>query len=242
MDRVEPRPVLRPFHFGETVCRDEGGGELRQGTWERWGVPLYSRREPLPGRIQVELLTSYLPLLNSRLILRWLDLPGAFLARGGLLLHASFVLYRDRAILFTAPKQTGKSTQAELWRRLRGARVLNGDRALLQPASRGWEAVGTPLCGTSGICRNARAPLAAVVILRQGPENRARRAAPAEAVRALISGAAYDPASRGAAETVLDLALPLAEAVPFFALTCRPDAGAVDCLEALLREEGVYGR
>lgn len=68
----------------------------------------------------------------SRNICDLLGLERLLLSRQGLLLHASFIRWQDRGILFSAPSGTGKSTQADLWVRHRGAEVINGDRAALR--------------------------------------------------------------------------------------------------------------
>ena len=44
-----------------------------------------------------------------------IDLSRILLHQGGLILHASYIIWNDRGILFTAPSGTGKSTQAGLW-------------------------------------------------------------------------------------------------------------------------------
>lgn len=226
---------------GEGRVEDASGRQLRFARQEHSGMILYRRTERRPGEIEVDYERDYLQNLGTSLLLRWLDLPEAFLRRGGLLLHASLIRVRQKAILFTAPKQVGKSTQAELWRLHRGAEVLNGDRALIRRRAETWFAFSTPYSGTSGICRRGEAPLAAVVILRQGPVNTVRKATRQEAVRALISGSAYDVTNRRAAELVMEYALQVAQQIPFFLLSCLPDRGAVECLENAIITEGIYG-
>lgn len=92
-----------------------------------------------------------------------------------LMLHASFIKYEGKGILFSAPSGMGKSTQAELWRSIRGAEVINGDRAALGCEGGEWTAWGIPYAGTSGIYRNEKALLSAIVVLGQAKENRIRR-------------------------------------------------------------------
>ena len=64
--------------------------------------------------------------LTSFVVSEIIDLPRLLLRRGSVFLHASYILYGGQAILFTAPKQTGKSTQAALWQRFAGAEIVNG--------------------------------------------------------------------------------------------------------------------
>lgn len=222
---------------GETVRRDSLGRKIRLCKADGREVLLYRVTERSRRELFAELREEYAPNLGSSLLLRWLDLPAAFLERGAVFLHASFVRRQGEALLFTGPKQIGKSTQAELWRRHRGAEVLNGDRALLRQIDGRWMAFGSPFCGTSGICVNAAAPLRAVTVLAQGPENRVERVDARQACAAMLSGCSYDPASRRAVEQVLNLAEALWSSVPFYVLRCRPEEGAVACLEAALQKE-----
>ena len=91
-------------------------------------------------------------------------------------LHSSLVRRAEGdAILFTAPSGTGKSTQAGLWERFAGAETLNGDRSMLRRVDGVWTAFGSPFAGTSGIYRNESAPVRALIVLRQAPENTIRR-------------------------------------------------------------------
>lgn len=58
-------------------------------------------------------------------------------------------------ILFSGPSGIGKSTHADLWVKHRGARVINGDRTLLQKlGDRPRMSLGWPICGSSEICHN----------------------------------------------------------------------------------------
>ena len=63
-------------------------------------------------------------------ILRMIPIRRILLHHGVLFLHASQVAIGDTGILFTAPSQTGKTTQAKLWNRHRGAEIICNDRTL----------------------------------------------------------------------------------------------------------------
>ena len=88
------------------------------------------------------------------------------LTKGVLHLHSSFVLYKDKALVFTGPSGIGKTTQAELWRDYQGALIVNGDACLLRRMEDGWHAFGTPVHGSSPYCENREAPLSALVVLK----------------------------------------------------------------------------
>ena len=114
-----------------------------------------------------------------------LGLETLLLKENGLLLHSSFIRWRGKGILFSAPSGTGKSTQAELWEQYEGAEILNGDRAGLRQIEGKWTAFGLPLAGSSFIYRNESALLEGIIVLRQAGINRIRRLKPVEAFRDL---------------------------------------------------------
>ena len=163
-------------------------------------------------------------------LLNHLALDKTMSEHGRLLLHASFIETAQGAVLFSAPSGTGKSTQAELWRRYRGAAVINGDRAGLWRGETGWLAGGVPWCGTSGISLNRILPLRAVVILRQGPENVLEVPLASEKLKALLEQTTINPWNREMYLRSQERLLDLIQSVPVVRLTCRPDAGAVELL------------
>lgn len=201
---------------------------------------LLLRAEDRPnGDCDAVLAEDALSSLGGKLILLLMEIPQRLLKRGAVFLHASMVEVDGRALLFTAKKQTGKSTQAELWRVHRGARILNGDRALLQRKDGRWHAMGSPYCGTSDYCEKAELPLAAVVQLSQAKENRVSCLTAKEAVAAFLEGSTYEPSEPQQTAAVMDLALALYGEIPCYHLACLPDETAVACLEDALRRDGV---
>lgn len=170
-----------------------------------------------------------------RSLLVWGGLPHILADFRRVILHSSFLAYKGKAILFTAPSGTGKSTQAELWRVHRpGAEIVNGDRSVLSCDGGQPYAHGIPLCGTSGITKNRSMPVRAIIVLRQGPENRIRRLGAREAFTMLFSECSVALWSREDTGTVTDLLTGIISSVPVYLYACRPDASAVDDLEAAL--------
>lgn len=160
-------------------------------------------------------------------------LPQLLLPFRTLIFHASYIEHEGSGILFTAPSGTGKSTQAELWRVHRGARVLNGDKAGVtlreMPMTH-----GLPFAGTSKICENVSLPLRGIVVLSQAPVNSIQRLRPSEAVAALCSNLFVDQVIPEEWSLALNLLLDLVAAVPVYALACTPDERAVQTLEQAL--------
>ena len=151
-----------------------------------------------------------------------------------MILHSAYMCYEDTAVLFSAPSETGKSTQAELWRRHGGAEILNGDRAGLMPCGSGWDSWGLPCAGSSGIYRNERAPLKIIAVLRQGPENRVAQLRPARAFAALLPEITVHRWDRDFTQRASEALERLVTQVPAYILECRPDRGAVEALRAVL--------
>lgn len=158
------------------------------------------------------------------------DLLGleTFLLRfGGLLLHASFIRWNGKGILFSAPSGTGKSTQADLWVHYEQAELLNGDRAGLRQIGGKWTAFGLPLAGSSQVYKNESVSLTGVIVLRRGIENRIRRLKGVEAFRYLYPETTVHQWHRASAERAASLLMRLVSEVPVHLLECRPDEGAV---------------
>lgn len=163
-------------------------------------------------------------------------LQKALLQRGCPVLHASYVEYNGQAILFTAPSETGKSTQANLWQTHAGATVINGDRVLLGRRGDSWYAHGFPVCGSSGICVNRSLPLKAIVVLAQGKENRVTPMPPAQRIKSLVSGMVLYAWNGPDLDMTLELAQDIAAKIPVVQLTCRPDREAVEVLRQYLED------
>lgn len=172
----------------------------------------------------------------SRNIWDILGMEDILLRHSGLLLHSSFIRCQGKAVLFSAPCGTGKSTQAELWEKYEGADIVNGDRAGLRRLGCGWAAFGLPYAGSSGIYRNESAPLAAVILLRQAKENRLRKLKALEAFPDLYREITVHRWDRNFVSESTELLLQLLQEIPVYLLECRPDQEAVQ----LVRDE-IFG-
>ena len=152
-----------------------------------------------------------------------------------LVLHCAYVEYRGEAILFSAPSETGKTTQANLWEKYRKARTVNGDRALLGTRNGRWCAQGWPVCGTSEVCHKEAFPIRAVVMLSQAKENQGERMTPGKAfplLYAQITANKWNPADH---IHTMDLIENFLGQVPVIHLACSISQGAVACLEEILQ-------
>lgn len=183
---------------------------------------------------RVLLSGGYRGSVSARTILEAAGLMQLLAEQGMLILHSSYIRMADgRGIVFSGPSGVGKSTQAALWEQFAGAQVVNGDRALLRPADSTVH--GILYCGTSGICCNVSAPLAAIVLPRQAAENAVHPSLPRVAFARLLSQCAYYPCYGPSAERMTELVAQLVSRVPVFELDCRMDEQAVRILQNQLR-------
>lgn len=153
---------------------------------------------------------------------------------GGFVFHCSFVAVNGKAILFTAPSGTGKSTQADLWNRHRGAPIYNGDRSVIRWENGQAYACGIPFAGSSQICENVTLPLGAIVYLRQAPKTTIRRLRGAESFRSLWEGCSVNTWDRADVDRISETVMQVLSSVPVFELACTPDESAIVALEGVL--------
>lgn len=154
------------------------------------------------------------------------------LRRDRTILHASLITSPWGGLLFSGPSGMGKSTQADLWARHMGSRIINGDRTILCPSGGGWTAWGSPYAGSSGYYVNEGLPVRGIVTLGQGPENRLERLTSGAAFRRLFAQMTVNSWNPWFVSRVLDLTAALTAAVPVYQLTCTPDIRAVETLRA----------
>lgn len=200
--------------------------------------PAYIRAEH-QGRehwvtVTENMITSH---ISARLVLNALDAEHLVASEGGVILHASYIGYQGRAILFTAPSETGKSTQAELWKTHRGAEIINGDRAVLIREKGTICAAGLPFSGSSEYCENRTLPLMAVVYLKQAPKTTIRKLRGLEAFRRVWEGCCVNNWNREDVKASSGLVEALVQQVPVYELACTPDESAVKALEEELRKQ-----
>lgn len=197
----------------------------------------YMRIDRQNDRCQVQLKASSIPKgITDNVLLMCMQAVHRITEAGGFLLHASWIKYRNKALLFTGPSGIGKSTQADLWVRHRGAELINGDRAAIFPTGSGAEVRGIPYCGSSKVNKNETMPLAAVVALRQASENSLTRLSGAKAFRQLWEGCSVDLWNPADIDKATQSLVDTVSAVPVFQLACTPDERAV----LILEEEGIF--
>lgn len=192
-------------------------------------------REESEGHFSLHYLQDLKEYLAGNATLFYLSaLEYRMIRKGDMILHSSYILDRNQAVLFTAPSGTGKSTQAHLWQDVRGSQIVNGDRALLQKGENGWYAGGWPMSGSSGISMPRLSPIKAVIVLSQSSRNLGHRLTAEEGFDALKKEIVLRPwnsadialAGRQLSDFCTD--------IPIYAYACRKDPSAVMDLLSVL--------
>lgn len=158
-------------------------------------------------------------------------LHSLLLARqGGLLVHAASAVRNGRAFLFAGVSGAGKTTISRL--APAGVTLLSDEISYLRRDGDGYIAFGTPFAGELGLPgENVRAPVAAVYLLAQGPENRIEAVSGAEATRALLQCVLFFAHDAELIGQVFDSACDLVQRVPVQRLTFVPDASAWEAVQ-----------
>ena len=168
-----------------------------------------------------------------------LGLEKRVLKEDGLILHSSFVCKEGKAILFTAPSGTGKSTQADLWEKYKGTRTINGDRTLVKYQDGRWWACGWPICGSSEICFNESYPLDAIIVLHQAKENAGHRIHGFEVIRNLLRETTVNRWNLSFYDRMIALLERMEKEISVYDYKCDISKEAVEQLEQLMKTEKI---
>ncbi len=181
---------------------------------------------------------SFPIMMDSRYMWSSVSLAQLLLPQNAFFIHSSYISVGEKAILFSAPCGTGKSTQAALWEKYRDAEIINGDKAGIL-VENGVHACGVPFCGTSGICKNKNLPLGAIILLSQSETNSIKKLNGIEALQGIVRNIYLDFIAPDEQRKCADLIIELLSCVPVYHLACTPDEEAVKTLENELRNGGV---
>jgi hypothetical protein len=152
------------------------------------------------------------------------------LEHSGFCLHASAVAMDNKAVLFSAPCGTGKSTHAGLWQQYFGkdkAVIINDDRPALRLIGDEICVYGTPWSGKTNLNANMKVPLQAVVFLKQAKENHIERLTNKEATKLLIFQSIRPDYDGGKINNLLTLLDALQQKAAVYLMGCNISLDAV---------------
>jgi len=158
--------------------------------------------------------------------------------RGATVLHSAAMAYRGKAVLFSAPSETGKSTHTKLWKQFYqdDVSLFNDDTPVIRPQGSLFFACGTPWSGKTEINENREFPLAGIVFLKQASENSIRKLSPIEAAVNLLNQT-RKPVFEGLMDMHMDILREILKKVPVYELGCTISREAVDMVKDTLFQE-----
>lgn len=160
------------------------------------------------------------------------------LNHGGMMLHASAVVRKGKAYLFTAPCGTGKSTHTGLWlQAFPDAFILNDDKPALRLENGKFYAYGTPWSGKTDQNRNVRAPLAGICILSRGAENEIKACGGHKAMHGILNQTVR-PGDAALTGNLLELLDMLLSQVPVWDMACNTEPAAAQMAWEAMSKEG----
>jgi len=140
----------------------------------------------------------------------------------GFLLHAASAIRHGRAFVFSGVSGAGKTTISRL--APPDVTLLSDEISYIRPNGGRYWAFGTPFAGELARAgENVSAPIEAVFLLAQGPENRRDPVAPAEAARALLRNILFFAEDPNLVDLVFRSALDCVSRAPVCRLTFVPD-------------------
>ena len=142
-------------------------------------------------------------------------------------IHSSVTVCDGSGYAFLGKSGTGKSTHSRLWREnIPGSTLLNDDNPIIRIKDGQARIYGSPWSGKTPCYKAESAPLAAIVRIRQCPENKIHRLSPVEAYASIYSSCSAFREIRGTADGIHATLQKLVATVPMYLLDCRPDAEA----------------
>jgi hypothetical protein len=130
-------------------------------------------------------------------------------------------------VLFSGPSGAGKSTQARLWQEHLGASIINGDRTVIRRTADGFLGGGSMWSGTSKIFHPGCAPIAGIILVEHGSEDRLERLG-FEAFKPLLTQTIVNSWDPDFMDRVIQLISELMNSIPIYRLSCLPHTDAVD--------------
>lgn len=236
------RPESFPFQYRATVenppqmIGNVDGGECRIIRELVTGQLKAIYKEISANRVELTFYGDNLCLEIGLLEFSYMATERQLIFAEAMVLHSSFIVQNGKAILFTAPSGTGKSTQADLWERYRGSKIMNGDRSLLVKTEEGWRVLGYPFSGSSGMNHNGMFEIAAIVMIHQANENVANDCNVLQGFKRIYPEIIRNYWNLEFENKTIELLNDLLPSIRLITLGCNMKEDAVCCLERKLAE------
>jgi len=143
--------------------------------------------------------------------------------QGGFLLHSASAVRNGKAFLFAGVSGAGKTTISRL--APADTTLLTDEISYVRKQGEGYVAYGTPFTGElAKLGENTSAPVAALYLLAQGPENRIDPVGAADAGRELLGNMLFFAEDEEMVQRAFQAACDFVDRVPVSRLTFVPDS------------------
>jgi len=153
--------------------------------------------------------------------------------RGGIILHGSGIILKEKGYLFMGHSDAGKTTMVKIFHH--HAKILNDDRMIVRKEEGGFYLYGTPWHGELSLVAPDRVPLKAIFFLNQAEENRIERTEGLEAFKRLYGCTIKALVTELWAKNALDICQALCREVPCYDLYFDKTEGVVSTIEKGVR-------
>lgn len=154
----------------------------------------------------------------------------------GLFMHGAIIEYEGEGIIITAQSGGGKSTLADLCQKYFGAKIINGDKAMIRIVDGKVMVFGSPWAGSSNIYCNKELILKGVIVLEKSDQNKISELSIREAITKAGQRIYYPYWNEALLEQSIETLEQLFLKVPIYELKCKPEEEA-----ARLVRNVVYG-
>lgn len=156
---------------------------------------------------------------------------------GRFFLHASAVVTKGEAYLFSAPSGTGKSTHTAMWlQRLPKSYILNDDKPVIQVQKEQITVWGTPFAGKTNLQVNREVPLKGICFLRQGNQNLIRQVREDEALALLLRNT-WRPRENDSMNRLLDMMEHVVSQINLYEMNCTREPEAAELSYRVMKGE-----
>ena len=212
VQRDSVQPGFADPDAGVRVTHQRGRWSLTRGDFRAEWNPA-ARRGSIRQSANPYSIDAVLRIVHSLVLAR----------QGGFLLHSASALRNGKAFLFAGVSGAGKTTISRL--APPDATLLTDEISYVRKHDDGYVAFGTPFTGElAKLGENVSAPVAALYLLAQGPENRIDPVAPGEAARSLLANVLFFAEDEELVQAEFHSAFEFVSRVPVSRLTFVPDA------------------
>jgi hypothetical protein len=194
------------------VTRRNGQWSLERGDFQATWEPA-SRRGRIRQSANPYSIDAVLRIVHTLVLAR----------QGGFLLHSASAIRSGKAFLFAGVSGAGKTTISRL--APPDATLLTDEISYVRRQGDEYVAFGTPFTGElAKLGENVSAPIAALYLLAQGPENRIEPVGSGDAARSLLANLLFFAEDPELVQATFHSAFEFVGRVPVFRLTFVPDA------------------